>query len=306
MRVFWVFIGVIVLGAAAALGWSWTAGQRAATKMAEAQIEGAMAAESRVVEETRRVEIEAKAEEQAAKLAASEKQLAELQGAMKRAAAANVAAPVAPVPVETKPVVSDATPTEPATVAPVPKPEVAKPAAPIPASTPAAITGYETAPGVIDERADGTTLLDDTHVVKGKGTPDDPYRITWELLTSGEQDFDPRAGKKKIPGRLAFLNGRHVRISGYVAFPVMMKEPRELLAMLNQWDGCCIGVPPTPYDAVEVQLAKPVLGNDRFAVAGGVTGVFHVKPYVMGDWLVGLYLMDQAQLDASDFSGAGE
>ena len=31
-------------------------------------------------------------------------------------------------------------------------------------------------------------------------------------------------------------------------------EVNEALVMLNQWDGCCIGVPPTPYDAVEVRL----------------------------------------------------
>ena len=38
------------------------------------------------------------------------------------------------------------------------------------------------------------------------------------------------------------------------------------LMMLNQWDGCCIGVPPTPYDAIEVKLkeaAKATRGSNH-------------------------------------------
>ena len=47
---------------------------------------------------------------------------------------------------------------------------------------------------------------------------------------------------------LTTLTSEHVEITGYVAFPMLMDEADELLVMLNQWDGCCIGVPPTPYD----------------------------------------------------------
>jgi len=196
--------------------------------------------------------------------------------------------------------------------APKPQPEEARsdelPAAgptPIPQDLPSEIGGYKVSPAEFTQKPDGSLLVDGRFVVKGLGTHDHPYEIPWELMTSVEQLFDPRSGKKEIPGRVAFLNAKHVRVSGYIAFPVLLKQPRELLAMLNQWDGCCIGVPPTPYDAVEVQLNKAVTGNNLTAIAGGVVGLFQVKPYVMGDWLVGLYLMEKAEFNPTDFGGLG-
>jgi hypothetical protein len=146
--------------------------------------------------------------------------------------------------------------------------------------------------GKVERRADGTTVLDDRFTVKGEGTLEKPYEVTWELLTSVDQDFDPHSGKKKIPQRIAFLHDKYVKLGGYIAFPMNMQQPRELLLMLNQWDGCCIGVPPTPYDAIEASLNKTVVGDDRFATVGGVVGKMGIKPYVVGDWLVGLYTME--------------
>ena len=75
--------------------------------------------------------------------------------------------------------------------------------------------------------------------------------------------------------------------------------------MLNQWDGCCIGVPPTPYDAIEATLDKVAVGDARFAVTGAVTGKFGVKPYIVGDWLVGLYTMENGTFNPKTFSGGG-
>ncbi len=164
----------------------------------------------------------------------------------------------------------------------------------------------EVLPGKIEKQADGSLLADGRYVIRGDGTKDSPYRITWDLLTSAEDTYDPKNHKRKIPERIAMLDGKYVRISGYVSFPLQVKEPHECLAMLNQWDGCCIGVPPTPYDAIEVDLSRPVTGDDRYAVAGTVSGRFGVKPYVAGDWLVGLYVMDSGSLSPGEYApGAG-
>jgi hypothetical protein len=76
--------------------------------------------------------------------------------------------------------------------------------------------------------------------------------------------------------------------------------------MLNTWDGCCIGVPPTPYDAVEVRLVGALKSDDRFAIAGSVVGKFSVKPYVVKNWLVGIYIIDDATFETVvDDEGAG-
>jgi hypothetical protein len=101
------------------------------------------------------------------------------------------------------------------------------------------------------------------------------------------------------------LDKQRVRITGYVAFPLYVQQPRELLVMLNQWDGCCIGVPPTPYDAIEVRTADVIKGDDRFATFGTVEGTLQVKPYVVGDWLVGLFIMEDAALKPRTFDASG-
>ncbi len=157
----------------------------------------------------------------------------------------------------------------------------------------------------LEPQPDGSTKVDGRFTIKGSGTAESPYEVPWEMLVSGQETYDPRSGKKTIPARLQMLDGKHVRVTGYVAFPLYVEEPKELLSMLNQWDGCCIGVPPTPYDAIEVQLKESVKQDDRLATYGVVEGKFLVKPYLVGDWLVGLYVMESATLTVKRFGGFG-
>lgn len=187
-----------------------------------------------------------------------------------------------------------AAPTTPATDAP----------APAISTTGFKIEGVTVTPSKIEKKDDGSMLADDKFVIKGAGTQAQPYRVTWEMLATAEGTFDPRNKKRNVPEYIGMLHDKWVTVTGYVSFPLQVKEPRDLLAMLNQWDGCCIGVPPTPYDAIEVMLKKPITGEDVFAVAGGVTGKFQLKPYVVGDWLVGLYVMEEGSLKVMEY-GAG-
>jgi hypothetical protein len=143
---------------------------------------------------------------------------------------------------------------------------------------------------------DGWTILDERFPIRGAGLPDDPYEVSWELLVSASETYQPRLGKTRLPERIAMLNGKFVRVTGYVAFPIMAMEQNELLSMRNMWDGCCIGTPPTPYDAIEVRLQKAATGQDRFTAFGSIEGLFKVDPYVKGNWLLGLYLMEDAKL----------
>ena len=67
--------------------------------------------------------------------------------------------------------------------------------------------------------------------------------------------------------------------------------------MLNQWDGCCIGVPPTPFDAIEVGLTEAVMRGPKHSISfGTITGRLKVGPYLIEDWLVGLYLLEEGTL----------
>lgn len=189
----------------------------------------------------------------------------------------------------------------PAEPAPAPPPDAATPPSEAPSAETtvgAMFNGYEVVPAVRHTLDNGSLRLDDRFVLPGKGTEAEPYQITWELLISAQETLVPRSGKKKIPERLTMLEGQWVEITGNIAFPLMEEQPDELLCMLNAWDGCCIGVPPTPYDAIEVRLKRPVTGTDRFASYAGMKGKFFIKPYLVGEWLVGLYVMDNADMTA--------
>ena len=118
-----------------------------------------------------------------------------------------------------------------------------------------------------------------------------------ERLASAADTYRPSLGETAIPQRIAALDGAWISIDGYVAFPLGGEAATEILVMLNQWDGCCIGVPPTPYDAIEVALANPVPRSQRHAISfGTLTGRLQVSPYLVESWLVGLYLMDDAEI----------
>lgn len=142
----------------------------------------------------------------------------------------------------------------------------------------------------------GEIVIDGKFHVKGSGTAADPYVVPFDLLMSAQDAFDPRKGLSKMPQRVAFLHEKHVKLIGYVAFPLTSTDPKEMLVMFNQWDGCCIGVPPTAYDAVETKLAHAVVGDDKFITFGSTTGIFKVDPYVDNGWLLGLYTMEAADL----------
>lgn len=141
-----------------------------------------------------------------------------------------------------------------------------------------------------------TIVIDGVYRVTGAGTKDDPFVVPFDLLMSARDSYNPRKGLTKMPQRVAFLHQKYVRLTGYTAFPISSSDPHEMLVMFNAWDGCCIGVPPSEYDAVETHLGTPASGDDKFISFGTVTGLFKVDPYIDNGWLLGLYMMDGATL----------
>jgi hypothetical protein len=155
-------------------------------------------------------------------------------------------------------------------------------------------------PGSIMKQPDGSLLADGKYKIEGDGSREKPYRIGWDCLASANKTYIPRLKEDLMPQRVALLDGAWVRIDGYFALPLMLQESSEILVMLNQWDGCCIGVPPTPYDAMEVKLVEPVKPNRRHAFNfGTVLGRLRVDPMLVENWLVGLYRLEEATLTQS-------
>jgi hypothetical protein len=144
-----------------------------------------------------------------------------------------------------------------------------------------------------------TLMLDERYGITGQGTAEDPYAIDFDMLVALEQDYEPKVpGKTDVPEWIKPLDDKRVIITGFIGFPFISPSADECMVMLNQWDGCCIGVPPTPYDAVEVQLAEPIDLQQGIINYGTLTGVFRTDPYLVNGWLIGLYVLDEARLES--------
>ncbi|MFM9958262.1 MAG: DUF3299 domain-containing protein [Phycisphaerales bacterium] len=201
----------------------------------------------------------------------------------------------------TKPILPpSSTGTTPTNAAP---PSSAEHSTPATAEKPANAAGSDTGPKFtlgpeteVKKEDDGWTRLDGRFLVRGSGSKTDPLIVPWELLVSASETYRPRTGLKEMPRRVADLKGKHVKVTGYALFPLMSLETTELLLMRNQWDGCCIGVPPTPYDAVEITLSKPADRKDTFVTFVTLEGVLDVDPYVNRDFLLGLYTLKDATI----------
>ncbi len=168
-------------------------------------------------------------------------------------------------------------------------------------ATPDDTTPDDTAPvaeaPAAEQGAGATLTLNGRYPITGAGTAEEPYKIDFDMLVALEHEYQPKtAGKDTIPEWITPLNGKVVEITGFIGFPFIAPTADECMVMLNQWDGCCIGVPPTPYDAVEVQLAEEVDLGNGVPNYGTIRGVFRTDPYLVNGWLIGLYVMDEATL----------
>jgi len=167
-----------------------------------------------------------------------------------------------------------------------------------PTVVPASALAATATPATITRGSNNQIEVDGRYTILGSGTELDPYRVTWELLKSAYETMDLNGSRVTPPKRLEMLNGTYVQISGYLAPPLWGQETKELLVLLNRWDGCCIGLPPTPFDCIEAQLSAPMkLGAAHTISYGTIRGKFIVEPFKAGTFLIGLYRLEEAQTD---------
>lgn len=144
------------------------------------------------------------------------------------------------------------------------------------------------------------------YAVPGDGTAESPYRVPWDVLASASRTYNPRAGQTELPAWTAALDDKQIVITGFPLFPVLTGSADEGLVMLNEWDGCCIGIPPTPFDCIEVRFTEAVdlaRGSPRQMT---LAGRFEADPYIVQNWLVGLYLLHDAKvLSKEGIAGEG-
>ncbi len=170
----------------------------------------------------------------------------------------------------------------------------AKTVAPPPSNAPSPVVSHIDPVRQIDDR---TVRLADRFDVIGRGTPVDPYRVSWPLLGSAIDTIDAEHGKLEVPGWLSPLDGSWIEISGYLAPPLAVAETSELLVTMNKWDGCCIGLPPTAFDSLETRLDAPVAFQGKHIVRfGTLRGQFRVEPVSVGGFLLSLYRLEHATI----------
>lgn len=145
----------------------------------------------------------------------------------------------------------------------------------------------------IDER---TLLLAHRFRVTGHGSPTDPYRVQWDLLMSARETMHAEDTIAVVPKWIAPLAGQWIEISGYLSAPTIVDEARDILLTMNRWDGCCVGIPPTPFDCIETRLGEPIKLGGHLIRFGTVRGQLEIEPFLIGGFLVGLYRLDHATI----------
>ncbi len=148
-------------------------------------------------------------------------------------------------------------------------------------------------------RGDGSVEVEGAGIIIGDGSPQSPFVLDWQVMRSVARDYNPKQGQEQLPDWVMRLDGKSVRVEGNTLLPVVASAVDEMLVMQNPWDGCCIGIPPTPYDAIEVKLAELTRMGNTVTGYGMVEGTFKVDPYIVQGWLLGLYLIEDASFESA-------
>jgi len=86
------------------------------------------------------------------------------------------------------------------------------------------------------------------------------------------------------------LHGRWVTLTGHLWVPYPTGgDVRDFIVAKNPWDGCCLGVPPTAFDSVEVRLREGAALANPMAEFATVSGRFVVDRREQLGEIVGLY-----------------
>lgn len=165
------------------------------------------------------------------------------------------------------------------------------------ASAPAATAIPAEPPGASAERSVQRSTDVSAAMPPGAGTERQPFRVSWELLGQADGHVRGDGTLEAMPRAIELLNGTWIELSGYYAPAVIAPSTDELVFMLNRWDGCCIGLPPTPYDSALVKTRAPV----DFALQhqfrfGTLRGRLVMEPFALGGLVLGLYRIEDAEL----------
>jgi len=131
----------------------------------------------------------------------------------------------------------------------------------------------------------------------GAGTERQPFRVSWELLGQASGHVRGDGTIDAMPRALELLGSTWIELSGYYAPAIIAPSTDEVVLMLNRWDGCCIGLPPTPYDSALVKTRTPIDFSLQHQIRyGTMRGRLVLEPFALGGLVLGLYRIEDAEL----------
>jgi hypothetical protein len=117
-------------------------------------------------------------------------------------------------------------------------------------------------------------------------------KIAFQLLEKSKslsQGSDVR-----VPDDVRALDGRWVTVTGNVLIPWAEQRVTQFVLAKNPWDGCCLGIPPGPYDSVLVKLRDGSQLKDRYSTVQTLSGRFRVELERSEGYVTGLYQLIDA------------
>ncbi len=126
-------------------------------------------------------------------------------------------------------------------------------------------------------------------------TPAVATEVSFPLLESVGKPIGEAKTLDDIPKEVRDMDGKEVLLMGHLLVPYASGTVREFLIAKYPWDGCCMGVPPTIYTAVEVVLSKGQRLSDPTAPLVTVRGRFVVSPQFIDGYPTGLYKIEEAK-----------
>lgn len=150
----------------------------------------------------------------------------------------------------------------------------------------------------LSRMTDGAWLVDQLYVVRGQGTTNEPFLVTWDLLLSAAETYAPSAGSWELPKRLHWLDGKQLQLKGFLTSPTRAAKSDHLLLTWSALDACCLGPPPNPCQAVEVKLDSPITLDRHVLIGVTVEGTFKLAPRVVGGLGLSVFRLDNARVVA--------
>lgn len=117
--------------------------------------------------------------------------------------------------------------------------------------------------------------------------------LSFALLESAQ---DASAGGEiKIPDAVKAHHGKWVTITGHVLLSWATEEITQFQLAKNPWDGCCMGVPPSYFNAVRVQMAPGGKFSNRFDRVATISGRFRADiQKTENGYVDAIYWLDEA------------